>query len=102
MKYLFTGKEVKVGDISRVFCNREHVLSLGIPKYFEDFNSVLSDINALGIKVVRVSPTRCRGYMVHQIKVDNTTKVVPYKMNGKLIYLNVTTGNIIGLMKYIP
>ena len=101
MKYLFTGKEVKVGDIARVFCDKEHLKGLNIPKYFEDCNSVMTDVNALGIKVVKVSPTRCRGYMVHRVKFDNVIKVVPYKMNGKLIYLNVTSGNVIGLMKYI-
>ena len=101
MKYLFTGKEVKVGDIARVFCDKEHLKELDITKYFEAYNVIMTDINALGIKVVKVSPTRCRGYMVHKVKFDNIIKVVPYKMNGKQIYLNVTSGNVIGLMKYV-
>jgi hypothetical protein len=61
----------------------------------------MTDINALGVKVVKASPTRCRGYMVHKVKFDNVMKVVPYKMNGKPIYLNITSGNVIGLIKYI-
>lgn len=100
MKYLFTEKEVKVGDIARVFCNKEQISTFKVLKYFKNFYSMVTDINSLGIKVVKVSKTKCKGYLVHRVKSDST-KVVPYKRDGKFLYLYITSGNIIGLIKYV-
>lgn len=98
MKYLFINKEIKVGDICKVLCDKEHLKSLHISKYFDNIESIIQTINVLGIKVIKTSETRCRGYMVYHLKGSN--KIVPYIIHGKPIYLNITSGNNIGLMKW--
>ena len=100
MKYLFTEKEVKVGDIARVFCNREQMSAFKVLKYFKNLDSIMADVNSLGIKVIKVSKTKCMGYLVHKVKSDST-KVTPYKKDKKLLYLYITSGNVIGLIKYV-
>ena len=99
MKYLFTNKNVHVGDICKVLCTREQIETMHIPKYLCD--GKIEDFNSIGIYVIRVSETRCLGYLVHYSKDSiSKKKVQAYKMNGKRIFIRITTGNNVGLLKY--
>ena len=98
MKYLFTNKKVKIGDICRVLCDKEHLKSLHISKYFNNIETIVQTINVLGIKIIETSETKCKGYMVYHLK--DSDKIIPYYICGKRIYLNITSDNNIGLMKW--
>ena len=99
MKYLFTNKEVKVGNVCVVLCNKEQLKAFKFQKYFPKLDLQLCDMNRFGIKVVNVSETKIQGYMVYQTKSE--PKILhPYIYNNKPIYMNITNSNCVGLLKY--
>lgn len=98
MRYLFTNKEVKVGDICIALCLKEHIQAMKLDTIFKEKYNSWKDVGRVGMKVVWTSPTRCRGYLVHEVKDQ---KLTPYKVNNEFVYTTFTTGNNVGLIQYV-
>lgn len=99
MKYLFSNKNIKVGDICSVLCNEEQYKTYKFDKLFPKASLLVSTINRFGIKVVKVTETKIYGYMVYIAK-DQSNKIYPYKINNKYVYCSVTNSNCICIFKY--
>ena len=99
MEYLFTNKEVKVGDIALVICNKSQYENFNLQKYFPKVDIKSLNMNRFGVKVINVSKTKLQGYMVYQRKSE-PGKIGAWKYNNKNIYLNITNSNCVGLLKF--
>ena len=99
MKYLFTNKDVKIGDICIAVCCLDHCDSLGITQYFKQHFASTNkhELVRLGLKIVWVSKTRCRGYIVFENK---DKKIQSFKIDNSKVYITLTTGQTVGLIKY--
>lgn len=97
MKYLFTNKEVKVGDVCIALCIKDHLNSLNISKFFPQIYEQWKNVGKIGFKIVWTSKNRSRGYMVYEAKKGY---VKPYLSNGEYVYSNINVSNNIGLIKY--
>ena len=98
MRYSFSNKRIKVGDICVILFNKEQLNQQHILRCFSENKLKVTDLNKVGIKVTRTFVNKCIGYMIYQAKGSIAFK--PYLHNNKKIYIAINPNNVVITEKF--